>query len=230
MANQVLICSRETNREFIKSGKITHVYGPPKIGKSTLSANVALELVKNGKRVSIISTERPIEIRMDSMINTDGKYSSELLAELMTSDVYTFNELIEIITKELPNIDLNIDLLIIDSLTACYRQNSGPINLTLLRKALATLQSLAIKKNFAILFTNQVASQMNESNDFRPIASATTRNYSDITIRLGRKSDGRTEVSFEDIHGEELEVLEPPFNITTSGIEEFDQLFIINTN
>ncbi|MGC9780180.1 MAG: AAA family ATPase [Candidatus Heimdallarchaeota archaeon] len=227
MVDQILVSTRETNREFIQNGKITHVYGPPKIGKSTLSANLALELVKIGKKVSIISTERPIEIRMDSMIEANTRYSIDLLESILTSDIFTFTELIEVITNTLPNYELKVDLLIIDSLTACYRQNSGPINLTLLRKALASLQSLAINKNLAIMFTNQVASLMNESNDYRPVASATTRNYSDITIRLSQKNDGRAEITIEDIFGEEIEVLNPAFTITEIGIEEFDQLFII---
>jgi len=150
----------------------------------------------------------------------------ELLDYILTSEIYNFDELINVIDKELPSYPIEAELLIIDSLTSLYRPNAGPISLTLLRKALSALQSIALSKKLAIVFTNQVASKMEESQDFRPVASASTRSYSDYTIRLSRLSDSRTEISFEDINGEEIEVLEP-FTIANVGIEEFAQLFQI---
>lgn len=226
MAKNVLITTRGSKREFIRSGKITHVYGPPKIGKSTLSAVLALELARLDKRSLIISTERPIEIRMSSMIYANENYHPELLEKISTATILRMDELIRTMIRDLPNYPLEVELLIIDSLTACYRFDPGSINLTLIRKALSSLQSLALREKVAFLFTNQVASMMNDSNDFRPVASASTRNYSDISLRLTRKRDGRTESVFEGLSGEEEEVLEP-FTITDAGIEEFDQIFII---
>ncbi|MBN1330619.1 MAG: AAA family ATPase [Candidatus Heimdallarchaeota archaeon] len=220
------IKSVNTNRDFISSGKITHVYGPPKSGKSTLSANIALELVKLGYKIMIISTERPIEIRMHSIIEATETYTKELLSGIITSDIYTFDDLIEVITKELIKYIAEVDLIIIDSITASYRFKAGPINLTLLRKALSVLQSIALNQRKAIMFTNQVSSVMDDSNNFRPVASASTRNYSDVTIRLTKRRDNSTEISFEDDAGNELEVFEP-FIITEAGIEEFSQLFLI---
>jgi len=224
MDNGNLISVRESNTEFISKGKVTHVYGPPKSGKSTLSANIAFELAKHDLQVSIISTERPIEIRMQSMI--EAGYTRELMETISTSNIFTFDDLIQTLTHELHAIELEMDMIIIDSLTSAYRQHANPVNLTLLRKALSSLQSLAISRNIAVMYTNQVASIMNSSGDFRPVASATTRSYSDITIRLTRKSNESTEITFEDLTGEELEVLEP-FTITAKGIAEFEQLFQI---
>ncbi|HUT81171.1 MAG TPA: AAA family ATPase [Candidatus Bathyarchaeia archaeon] len=228
MGKDIVIRSSTSKRDFISSGKVTHVYGPPKSGKSTLSANIALELVKLGFKVMIISTERPIEIRMHTMIEATEIYTEELLRGILTSDIYSFDDLIEVITNDLINYISEIDLIIIDSITASYRFKAGPINLTLLRKALSVLQSIALKQKKAILFTNQVSSVMDETNDFRPVASASTRNYSDITIRLTKRRDNSTEISFEDDVGNELEVFEP-FTITEAGIEEFSQLFQIET-
>ncbi|MHA1211376.1 MAG: AAA family ATPase [Candidatus Heimdallarchaeota archaeon] len=226
MVSEILIRSQETKRDFVLSGKITHIYGPPKSGKSTLSANLAFELVKHGFKVLIISTERPIEIRMNSMIEASEEYSLTLLNNILTSDIYSFEELIQLIIKDLPqNID-DVDIVIIDSLTASYRFKPGPISLTLLRKALAVLQSIALIQKKAIVFTNQVAAVMNETNDFRPVASASTRNYSDITIRLNKISDDSTEISFEDVNGLELEVFEPTL-ISASGIDDFNRFFLI---
>ncbi len=224
MDNRKLIVVRDSNTELLSKGKVTHVFGPPKSGKSTLSACIAFELAKNNLQISIISTERPIEIRMQSMIEAKDGYMQELLETITTTDIFTFDDLIYTITRELPALDLKMDVLIIDSFTSAYRSNADPINLTLLRKALSTLQSLAVSRNIAILYTNQVASLMNSSSEFRPVASASTRSYSDITVRLTRKSDECTEISFEDLNGEELEVLES-FTITAKGIDEFEQLF-----
>ncbi len=224
MDNGNLISVRESSTEFLSKGKVLHLYGPPKSGKSTLSATIAFELAKHDLQVSIISTERPIEIRMESMIKAEGGYSRELLETISTSDIFTFDDLIQTLIHDLPTIELEMDLLIIDSLTSSYRQHADPISLTLLRKALSTLQSLAINRNIAVMYTNQVASTMTTNNDFRPVASASTRSYSDITTRLTRRSNESTEITFEDLNGEELEVLEP-FTITALGIEEFEQLF-----
>lgn len=223
MDNGLLISSRMVERAFIKSGKITHIYGPPKIGKSTLSATIALELAKKGKKSIIISTERPIEIRMESMLATNEEYSEELLEYILTADILTIDELLLTIENKLQDYIQDVSLVIIDSLTATYRTNAGPITLTLLRKALSTLQSLAINEKLAIMFTNQVASKMDQSDDFRPVAASSTRSYSDITIRLSKKSDGSTEITFEDIQGVEEVVLDS-FSITSAGIEEIHQI------
>ncbi|MCK5159125.1 MAG: AAA family ATPase [Candidatus Heimdallarchaeota archaeon] len=224
MDNGNLISVRESNTEFLCKGKVLHLYGPPKSGKSTLSATIAFELAKHDLAVSIISTERPIEIRMQSMIEAESGYTRKLLETISTSDIFTFDDLIHTLIHDLPTIELEMDMIIIDSLTSAYRQHADPISLTLLRKALSSLQSLAINRNIAVMYTNQVASTMKSNNDFRPVASASTRSYSDITTRLTRKSNESTEITFEDLNGEELEVLEP-FTITALGIEEFDQLF-----
>lgn len=229
MLNSILINSRMTERDFIKSGKVTHVYGPPKVGKSTLSAVIALELALRGKKTIIISTERPIEIRMDSMLVAHADYTDNLLEYILTADILTIDELLFTIEKKLENYLQDISLIIIDSLTATYRSNAGPITLTLLRKALTSLQSIAMNKNIAIMFTNQVAAVMDKSNDFRPIAAASTRSYSDYTVRLTKKMDESREVTFEGINGEEEEVLDP-FTITSAGIEEINQLFQFHTN
>jgi len=218
---KVNIFTRDSEREFIKSGKVTHVYGPPKVGKSTLSAVIAFELALLGKKTIIISTERPIEIRMESMVEANERYSNDLLQNILTADILTIDELIQTIEQGLENYIEDIDLIIIDSLTSGYRTKAGPIMLTLLRKILSSLQSIAINNNKAVMFTNQVAAKMDESNNFRPVASASTRTYSDITIRLNRKSDNSTEISFEDINGEEEEVLDS-FTITTAGIEDIN--------
>ena len=229
MHNSILINSRMTERDFIKSGKVTHVYGPPKVGKSTLSAAIALELALRGKKTVIISTERPIEIRMDSMLAAHKDYSEDLLQCILTADIFTIDELLFTIDKKLENYLQDISLIIIDSLTATYRSNAGPITLTLLRKALSSLQSIAMNKNIAVMFTNQVAAVMDQTNSFRPIAAASTRSYSDYTVRLTKKMDESREVTFEGMNGEEEEVLEP-FTITTAGIEEINQLFQFHTN
>ncbi|NHJ47151.1 MAG: AAA family ATPase [Asgard group archaeon] len=223
------IMKTQSEREFIVSGKVTHIYGPPKSGKSTLSANIAFDLVKQGKKVLIISTERPIEIRMGSMIDATTEYDPSLLGCIITSEIYTFDELIQIINNDLIDYLEEIDLIIIDSLTASYRFNPGSINLILLRKALATLQAIAIKNKKAVLFTNQVSARVDDSNDYRPVASTSTRSFSDINIRLTKTRDGRTEISFEDQSGLEVESLEP-FTIIDAGIEDFSLLFQVNNS
>jgi RecA/RadA recombinase len=225
MVNELLVSVRETNHAFIQKGKITHVYGPPKIGKSTLSAVIALELARSKKKVLIISTERPIEIRMESMIVASSSYSSASLAYIFTTEIYTLKELVAKLTALSCSDEFKADLLIIDSLTATYRPVAGPIALTMIRNSLASLQGMARKKAMAILFTNQVSAIPNDSTNFRPVASASTRGYSDFTLRLSRKQDGKTEPVFESFDGEETVVLSP-FTIIPAGIEETHELFL----
>lgn len=226
MDREIDITTRISGRKILQNGAVTHVYGPPKIGKTTLSAVLACELALLEKRIIIISTERPIEIRLQSMIEANERYSETLLDNILTADIFTLDELIQVIYTKLASYLEENDLLIIDSLTSGYRAKPGPITLTLLRRALSLLQALAINERKAILFTNQVSSKMDDTKDFRPVASATTRSYSDFTLRLSRKNIGSTEISVEDLNGEEEEVLEP-FTITTAGIEEIDSLFEI---
>ncbi|MFW9921830.1 MAG: AAA family ATPase [Candidatus Thorarchaeota archaeon] len=220
------IISREFEQILLQSGKISHIYGPPKVGKSTLSAVIAMELALLDKDTMIISTERPIEIRLDSMIESYERYDKKLLERILTANIFTMDELLQTINNNLIEYVEQVDLIILDSLTSAYRGNSSPVSLTLLRKALSKLQNIAYNNRMPILFTNQVASKMDESSDFRPVASATTRNYSDFTIRLSRKIDSKTEISFENMLGEEEAVLES-FQITAQGIEDFNYLFEI---
>ena len=229
MPDSVLISSRMTERDFVKSGKVTHIYGPPKIGKSTLSAAIALEFALLRKKTIIISTERPIEIRMNSMIEANEDYAEDLLNYILTADILTLDELLFTIDKKLETYLEGVSLVIIDSLTSTYRGNAGPITLTLLRQALSSLQSMALHRNIAIVFTNQVAAVIDKTDDFRPIAAASTRSYSDITIRISKKSDESREITFEDVNGVEEEVLDS-FTITAAGIEEINQLFSFCTD
>jgi RecA/RadA recombinase len=226
MVKDFVMSACQSASDFIVSGKVTHIYGPPKSGKSTLSANIAFAAVKKGKQVLIISTERPIETRMASMIEASEDFDSTLLNKIITTDIYTYDELIYTINKELPNYIQDIDLIIIDSLTASYRFDPGSVNLTLLRKALSTLQAIALTKKKAVLFTNQVSARVDVSNEYRPVAATSSRSYSDINIRLTKKRDSRTEITFEDKDGLEIITLEP-FVIIDAGIEDFNQIFQI---
>jgi RecA/RadA recombinase len=227
MLEKLTISTRDYSKILLERNKITHVYGPPKVGKSTLSAVLAMELSLIDKRTIIISTERPIEIRLESMIESYDRYSKHQLENIFTANIFTLEELLITINNDLSNFAEKNDLIIIDSLTSSYRTNASPITLTLLRKALSKLQRIAFASKVAIFFTNQVASKMDSSNNFRPVASATTRNYSDFTIRLTKTFEGKTETVFEDSSGEEEFVLEP-FLITVEGILDFNSLFIID--
>jgi RecA/RadA recombinase len=226
MDNKIEIIAVSTDEVLLRSGKITHIYGPPKVGKSTLSAIIALELARLDIETLIISTERPIELRLESMLESNKDYSFKLLDKISTTNILTIDELTEVFSKKLKEISANFDVIIIDSLTAGYRTKAGPIYLTLLRKILSALQSLAINKGQAIVFTNQVSSKVESKTDFKPVAANSTRSYSDITIRLTKKFDERREIIFEDSFGEERTILEP-FTIITAGIDEFRTLFDI---
>ena len=227
MDNEIEIMAISTDELLLRSGKVTHVYGPPKVGKSTLSAIIALELARLDVETLIISTERPIELRMESLLESNDDYSMDLLHKISTANILTIDELTDVFSKNLEEVSANFDVIIIDSLTAGYRTKAGPIYLTLLRKTLSALQSLAINKGQAIVFTNQISAKVETKNDFKPVAATSTRSYSDITIRLTKKFDERREIIFEDSFGEEKTVLEP-FTIIPAGIEEFHTLFDIS--
>ena len=160
------------------------------------------------------------------MIKANDYYTQNLLHLISTANIFTLDELFRVIIKDLPVYQNGAVLLVIDSLTAAYRPASGPITSTLLRKALSALKSLALKSGLAVLFTNQVAAMVDTSDAYRPVASASTRSFSDVTVRLARKNNGQTETIFEDMEGEEEEALEP-FAISPAGIETFEQLFSI---
>jgi len=224
--NRFAIAVAETSQAIVRTGQLTHLYGPPKSGKTTLSANIALSLAKAGGKVAIVSTERPIEIRMLSILESDDSLAPTLLEHILTTEEYSFQGLYQLLTTKLSQITAAADLLIIDSLTAAYRSVASPQTLTLIRKALAALRALIVRTQKAILFTNQVSSRMDSQTSFRPVASATVRNYSDITLRLTKTFTGQSELSFEDVNGIELAVL-PLFTIGARGFEEFNQVFEI---
>lgn len=226
MGRKIVIIAKNSDQRILQSGEVTHIYGPPKIGKSTLVATIALELAQLNIRSAILSTERPIELRMDAMIKAHASYSQELFQKIFIANIFTLENLMKLIKEKTLAQLKGIDLLLIDSLTAPYRGVSDPRAFTLLQQVLASLQALAIYRKIAVLFTNQIASKMKGANDFRPVASLATRGYSDVTVKLSKKQDGQKDFIFENLTGEKQAVL-GPFWITAAGIEPFYELFDI---
>ncbi|MEA2071390.1 MAG: AAA family ATPase [Asgard group archaeon] len=221
-----LLVSRKHHQEIISYGTIAHIYGPPKVGKTTFCAMVLLEMALHKKSTFMISTERPIEIRLESIINSNNRYDKQLLDFLYTRNCLTLEDLLQIIENHLEDSLPKFDLLIIDSLTSGYRSHANPIALTQLRELLATLQMYAFHQKIAILFTNQVSSYQKTKHSFRPVASASTRNYSDRTFRMNKRQNNSTELLLEASDGQELHVFSP-FTIKNLGIDNFSYLFYV---
>jgi len=80
-----------------------------------------LELARLDVETLIISTERPIELRMESLLESNDNYSMDLLHKISTTNILTIDELTDVFSKNLEEVSANFDVIIIDSLTAGYR-------------------------------------------------------------------------------------------------------------
>ncbi|MBE8539823.1 DNA repair and recombination protein RadB [Geoglobus acetivorans] len=174
----------------VETGTITQIYGESGTGKTSLCLMLAYNTAKEFS-VAYIDTEGLSAERIDQIFE-----DKSVLSNIYIYEVFDFRQQSTAV-KELARLLKNqeIKLIIIDSLTALYRSEledeSRQIRVKReLTSQLTFLLGLARKHNLAVVFTNQMFTDIN-SGEIRPIGGPSIDHLSKTIISLEKTRDER---------------------------------------
>ena len=199
----------------LQENSITTFYGPPAIGKSTISFMYAIQTFKQGKKVIFIDTE--------------GGFSSERLLQMdpecKLSDILVFSpksfeqqqKIMFNLSKEIKNND-DVGLIVVDSLVMLYRLKLGDAPQKINKELSEQLRLLnEISRNFKIpiLAINQMYNNFDTGE--AKMVGGSILEYWSKTILLMDKDLERRNVILKK-HKFRREGVQIYFNINNEGI------------
>jgi DNA repair protein RadB len=199
------------------AGAISHIFGEPGTGKTTLCLQLAINVTRSGKRAVFIATDQFPGGRFAQIAGTD----TELLAQKMiVFEVTSFSEQqatfhkIKKIAKE------NVGLVALDTMTMYYRLEQAKSNETMLRHRLANqalgLLGLARKHGIATVITNQVYADV-ETRQVLPVAGYILDPLSAIVLQF-KKTDSERRCAVLKNHRTSIREEYAYFKITDRGL------------
>jgi len=197
--------------------RINQIYGASGTGKTNLCLQALVTSHKAGKDVVYVDTEGGFSERRLEQIN--GGDASSILEDVFFHRVLNFSEQKEVIDKLE---DLDVDLVIIDSLTSQYRPELGNGNAREVNQELSRqvqkLSSIARENEIPVLVTNQVYSDFESNGDgVRPIGGDVLKYASKVIVQLEKDGDKRMAILRKHLFKEEGESAR--FDICHNGID-----------
>lgn len=169
----------------IEKGAITNFYGPPGSGKTNISLIFTLAGIKDGK-VAYIDTENGFSV--ERFFQLGG--TKDDLKKVFYDSPRNFKEQIKSIKKLK---DLEINLVIVDSVVSLYRLEINKDNFTEVNKQMATilaeLSFLAKDKKIPVIITNHVYSV--NSDEVELSGRDVVKYWSKCLIELKKVDDNR---------------------------------------
>ncbi len=200
----------------IETGTVTQIYGESGTGKTSFCLLFSYTTAKNGK-VAFIDTEGLSGERIDQIFE-----DKEILKNVFIYEVFDFRqqstairEVSGLIKRE------NIKAVILDSLTALYRSELEDESKQLkfkreLTSQLTFLLGLARKHDIAVVFTNQMFTDIN-TGEIRPLGGPSIDHLSKTIIKFEKL--GKKRIARLVKHRSKPEGIECKFEITDRGIE-----------
>ncbi len=197
----------------IEHGAITNVYGPPGSGKTNLTLLFALSGLKEGK-VGYVDTENGFSTERFFQIGG----TKEDLKHILYQNPSSFKEQIKVVQKLK---DLDLKLIIVDSVVSLYRLEINKENFTEINKALAKqlafLSFLAKEKEIPVMITNQVYSV--NSDEIELSGRDVVKYWSKCLLELKKVDDNRR-LAILRKHRSLPEGKKVEIEITEKGIEK----------
>jgi DNA repair protein RadB len=170
----------------ITKGSILLVFGERGSGKTTLAFQTMLSAAASGQGSTFVYSEG--RTPLDRLIGMAGGRWLQSSERMWILDVKSFEEqenIVEKLDDQLPN---GTGILIIDSITARYREALGtgkeniPLNKALNRE-MALIKDHCIRKGLTVLLTSEVSSQL-FGKGVKPVAASILTYWSDAILRL----------------------------------------------
>lgn len=173
------------------TGAISHIFGEPGTGKTTLCLQLAINVTRSGKRAIFIATDQFPGGRFAQIAGAD----MELLAQKMiVFEVTSFSEQQAVLRKIKKIAKENVGLIALDTMTTYYRLEQATSNETVLRHRLANqalaLLGLARKHGLATVITNQVYADVG-TGQVLPVAGYILDTLSAIVLQFKRSDSER---------------------------------------
>ncbi len=207
----------------VETRVITQIYGPPASGKTNLCLQVALNCIRNGKKVIFIDTEGGHSIERMRQI-AGGEFKKFIDSSLFFGP-HNFAEQDKIVRSLKNAISDKFGLIILDSAVSLYRigtDEDKQQNLNrLMSKQFATLSELARIHNLAVLVTNQVYASM-DGNGVEPVGGNILKYWSKAIIELQLGTDGAREAVLVR-HRSIKEGLRDKFVISSDGMRDYSE-------
>lgn len=173
------------------TGVVSHIYGEPGSGKTSLCIQLATSVIRSEKRVIFIASDPFPSERFAQIAATD---TATLSQKLLVFEVKSFDQQrvtlrnIRKIAKE------NVGLIIFDAVTTYYRLEQAKDTEIRSRHAFANqvllLLGLAKKYDLAITLTNQVYVDT-DTQEVLPVAGYLLDNVSAIVLQFVKTHSGR---------------------------------------
>jgi DNA repair protein RadB len=208
----------------VETRVITQVYGPPASGKTNLCLQIALNCIRNDKKVIFIDTEGGHSI--ERMRQIAGKEFKKFIDSSLFFGPHNFGEQDKIIENLKSIISDKFGLIVLDSAVSLYRigtEEDKSQNLNrLMSKQFATLGELARKHNLAAVVTNQVyASLVDEGVE--PVGGNILKYWSKAIIELQNSEKGVREAILVR-HRSIKEGLREKFVISSDGLRDYSEM------
>lgn len=200
----------------IEDGSVTMIYGEGGCGKTNICLQLALNVIKSGKKVAYIDTEGLSYERIQQIFGDDDKVKS-----LLVYQVHSFEEQSDRVEKvgRLSEANDLLGMVIIDSMTMFYRLNHDDSKVRSdFIKQTETLLNIARMKEVPVLISSQVYSNLQTGNVEFLGGHAMLHNAKTI-LRLDKKNNGvRTAVVIK--HRSLPEGRSANYRITATGISD----------
>ncbi len=199
----------------IDSDSVTNIYGPAGSGKTNICMLAARENFRNGGKTLYIDTETNFSFERARQIEPRFE---DFMKSIFLKNVYTWKEQHEAI-KSLA--DMNVSLVIVDSLVALYRMEIDDENYQSVNKQLSTqysiLAKLARNRKIPVLVTNQVYSS---EGKIEMTSRLISRYWPKTIIELKKTRGDNNRAAIIRKHRSLPEGRFVEFEITSSGLKE----------
>jgi DNA repair protein RadB len=140
-----------------ETGIITQIYGEPAGGKTSLCLQLAVNVLRTGKRAIFINTQKFPSERFTQIAGEDARV---LARKILVFEVTSFEHQTDALREIKKIVSEDIGLIVFDSATTFYRLEQAKSYEIFLRRKLVNqmlfLLGLAKKYNLVVLITNQI--------------------------------------------------------------------------
>jgi DNA repair protein RadB len=198
---------------------ISHIFGEPGSGKTTLAIQLAVNVIRCEKRVIFVTPERFPGERFAQIAGTDA---GSIGLRLLVFEVKSFDQQRAVLHNVKKIAKENVGLVVLDATTSLYRLEQSKNTEITLRRALANqlllLLGLAKKYDLSVVVTNQVYSDV-ETDEVLPVAGYLIDNLSKVVIQFV-KTNGDRRCTIVKKHPTQPRDARACFKITSQGLSD----------